>query len=190
MNSPLYINGTYTILQKSGNLFHAICPAIKRPETPRTEGVIAGKQTRFSVGLISSGLQFKHRVQNIQPDGRGNTGVGSCLASPLGQDPHRQGPGRPRQTYLPLPPSDPPPVWPRPPPSPTLPRLPHSTAGLVCVCHRVREVAQVAPRPPSKEAPAIWVTDRLLKSMGVLHKEEEEEKRVRVCARPCGVRAC
>ena len=46
-----------------------------------------------------------------------------------------------------------------------------------CVCHRVREVAQVALRPPSKEAPAIWVTDRLLKSMGHLHKEEEEEKR-------------
>ena len=99
--------------------------------------------------------------------------------SPLGQGPHRQGPGRPPQTCLPLPPSGPPPAWPRPPPSqaPTLPPLPQPA---LCVCHRVRKVAQVAPSPPSKEAPAIWVTDRLLKPMGVLHKEEEE-KRVRVC---------
>ena len=80
---------------------------------------------------------------------------------------------------MPLPPSGPPPAWPRPPPSqaPTLPPLPQPA---LCVCHRVRKVAQVAPSPPSKEAPAIWVTDRLLKPMGVLHKEEEE-KRVRVC---------
>ena len=81
--------------------------------------------------------------------------MGSRQDSPQDQDPHRQGLETLPLTYSPLLSSDPPPAWPRPPlPSPpTQPPWPP-----VCVCHRVSEVAQVAPRPLSREAPAIWVT--------------------------------
>ena len=109
----------------------------------------------------------------IQPDGRGNIGAGLRQVSPRGQGLHRQGPGRPPQTCLPLPPSGPPPAWPRPPP-PQAPTLSPPPQPALCECHRVCEVSQVAPRPPSKEAPAIWVTVRL-KTRGFLHKKEEEK---------------
>ena len=169
--------------------------SIATPETPSTEGVVAGKQTRLSVSLISPGLQEKTSswksvhyfdiILHVQPDGRGNIEVGWRLVSPRGQDPHRPGPGRLPQTCSPLPPSGPPPAWPRPPPS-QAPTHPPPPQPALSVCHRVCEVAhQVAPCPPSKEAPAIWVTVGLKRRRGFALLHREEEKRGRVCARPC-----
>ena len=100
-------------------------------------------------------LRSSNHKSLLQPGGRGNIVVGSRQDSPQDQDPHRQGLETLPLTYSPLLSSDPPPAWPRPPPPspPTQPPRPP-----VCVCHRVSEVAQVAPRPLSREAPAIWVT--------------------------------